>query len=98
MGSLPVELVATLVLGLRDNSRLKMALRGETYTFEQVMMVKQYDALQINAYLKTEDARKGRRRPKMLMDELMKANTPSEFKSFDTVEELQKAIERSKHA
>lgn len=98
MGSLPADVVATLVLGLRDDSRVKMALRGERYTFEQIMAVKQYDALQIVAYLQTDDARKGRRRPKMLMDELVKRSAPSEFQSFDTFEELQQAIDRSKHA
>lgn len=97
MGSLPVDLVATLALGLRDDSRLKMALRGDIYTFEQIMMVRQFDALQIGNYLHSRDAQKGRNRPKSMFEAMMKASKRSDFQQFDNVEDLKKAIERSKH-
>lgn len=96
MGSLPAETVATLALGLRDDSRVKMALRGEMLTFEQMMLVRQYDAIRIGNYLHTKDATKGRNRPKMMI-ELFEKKAPSEFQSFDTIEELNAAIERSKN-
>ena len=98
MGSLPVGLVATLCLGLRENSRVMMALRGARLSLDQEIAVQQLDALNLSVWMKTKDAVKGRNRPQSLYKELTKPqNAQSEFATFESYEELKQAIERSKH-
>lgn len=97
-GSLPVKTVATLAFGLREDSRIKMALRGESLTFEQKMLVQQVDLLNINAWLKTRDAVKGRNRPESLYMKLTQnENKPSDFRTFSNRDDLMAAIRRSKN-
>lgn len=63
--------VATLTVGLRDDSRLKMKYAGTKLSFERLMLVKLYDILNWIAWTKTKDAQKGRNMPVPLMKRLM---------------------------
>lgn len=96
MRSLPVNLAATFAIGLRDDSRIKMSLRGQTLTFEQAVMAQMLDAINITAWLQTDDARKGRNRPQSLYRALMEPAQERDFEVFDSIEEFEAALAKSK--
>lgn len=96
MRSLPANLVATLAIGLRDDSRIKMSLRGQVLTYEQAVMAQILDAINVTAWLQTDDARKGRNRPQSLYKALMEPVKERDFEVFDSVEEFKAALAKSK--
>ncbi len=61
--ALPVALLATLCVGLRDNSRIKMRLAGAKATRSEVMLAAIVDRLSLLLWCKTEDGRNGVNRP-----------------------------------
>ena len=60
---LPVEYVATLACGLRSDSRIRMAMDGLRVDVKTLLLAHLADYTAINAWFKTEDARKGQNRP-----------------------------------
>lgn len=53
-------LVATLVLGLRDNSRVKLRVSESKLSTEQVLLAMIVDNLNFQSWTYTKDARKGK--------------------------------------
>lgn len=96
--SLPAVLAATLAFGLRDDSRIKMKLRGETLTSDIVFAALQLDALNTLAWMQSHDGAKGRNRPSSIYKALVNAGKPSEIQAFDSGEELLREIERIRRA
>ena len=93
--SLPARTVATLAVGLRNNSRIKMHLSGEALSFDQMLMVKIYDLLNWLAWTKTKKATKGQGMPERLEDKIRKkAAEESEMVKFDSVEDFEAARNR----
>ena len=97
--SLPVKLAATYSAGLRENSRIKMRLRGDTLgDSDRSLMAMIYDALAMLGWIGYGEP------PSMLKamyGELPEAPTATkEIKSFDTPEDYERArkemIERRK--
>ena len=97
--SLPVKLAATYSAGLRENSRSKMKLRGDTLgDSDRSLMAMIYDALAMLGWIGDGEP------PSMLKamyGELPEAPTATnEIKSFDTPEDYERArkemIERRK--
>lgn len=93
------DLIATLTIGLPDESRVKKALSGSILSFEQIMLVKIFDVLNLLLWTKTKDASHGRNRPESLLEKLInndkKAN--DELVGFETPEEFEaymKSFER----
>lgn len=82
-------MVAALLFGLRDDSRVKMKLANRTITLEQTMMAMMVDSLNYLCWAKTKDATKGKNRPKRLLDILLKTEEKQkdELVSFETPEE-----------
>lgn len=83
------RLVSTLVIGLRDNSRVKRKLSNSRLTFEESMLVIVFDALQAINYKLGH--RKGQEKPKSLYkkineekkkDDLMTFNSPEMFENW----------------
>ncbi len=88
--SLPARTVATLAVGLRNNSRIKMHLSGEVLSFDQMIQVKIYDLLNWIAWTKTKKATKGQGMPERLEDKIRKkAAEESEMVKFDSVEDFE---------
>lgn len=88
--SLPARTVATLAVGLRNNSRIKMHLSGEILSFDQMLQVKIYDLLNWLAWTKTKKATKGQGMPERLEDRIRKkAAEESEMVRFDSVEDFE---------
>ena len=93
--SLPARTVATLAVGLRNNSRIKMHLSGEILSFDQMIQVKIYDLLNWLAWTKTKKATKGQGMPERLEDKIRKkAAEESEMVKFDSVEDFEAARNR----
>lgn len=82
------SLVATLVLGLDDCSRLKRKLSGHKLTLNQMLMTLMVDNLQFLAWTKTKSASKGQNRPESLYNKLMGLGKKEveELNSFETPE------------
>lgn len=65
--TLPAMLVASLAVGLRDDSRIKMKLSGAKAPTEIILLASMVDKLNLLVWAKTKDAEKGRNRPKSLL-------------------------------
>lgn len=93
--SLPARTVATLAVGLRGDSRIKMHLSGEALSFEQLMMVKIYDLLNWIAWTKTKKAEKGQGMPERLEDRIRKQILEkSDVVQFESGEDFEKERNR----
>lgn len=98
---LPSKLVATLAVGLRDDSRIKMKLEGNNHSFERILLVSILDHLKYLLWLNSDDGSKGTNKPKSLLNELLNVERKSEYKVYNTPEEFEKErrriIERSRN-
>lgn len=88
---LPVPLLATLVFGLRDNSRTKMKLSGAKHPLETMLMASMADSLSFLGWTKTKEAQKGHKRPKSILSAIMDTNKKEEINSYVTSEDFKNA-------
>lgn len=92
---LPPLLVATLVFGLKPDSRLNIKMRGDTLSTTMSLQAMMVDALNWIVWSKTADAEDGINRPESVFDKLRGIKKESEtlsFESADDFEEYRKAI------
>lgn len=89
--SIPVGLLSTLAAGLRDNSRIKIKMSGIKISLDTWMQARMVDALSLLVWSKTEDAQRGRNRPKMITEILTKEKTEEPVKAFTSPEDFEKA-------
>lgn len=68
--SLPARYVAILANGLRDDSRIKMAMMGQKITLQEILLSSIYDKTALLLWLNTKDGMKGINQPKSLLREL----------------------------
>ena len=61
---LPVPLIATLAVGLRDNSRVMMAASDTKVSGEKLLLAAIVDYLAILVWTKTTDGQKNKNKPK----------------------------------
>jgi hypothetical protein len=87
--ALPAMLVASLVVGLRDDSRIKMKLSGAKAPAEIILLASIIDRLSVLVWMQTKDAQKGRNRPKSLMSLLFPKETKATV--YKTGEDFEKA-------
>jgi len=71
--ALPAVLLATLAVGLRENSRIKLHLSGAKAPQDTLLLAAALDKLSFLAWAQTEDARKGRNRPRSMLAVLLDA-------------------------
>jgi hypothetical protein len=64
--SVPVPLLSTLAAGLRDDSRIKMEIGGVKCGPETLLVASLLDVCNMLLWAKTEDASKGRNKPKSI--------------------------------
>ena len=83
----PVEYIATLETGLRDDSRVRMKLSNMKVDPKTLILAKIADNTALNVYAKTKDAQHGRNYPaslvRALTEEVDKQKKPMEFNSGD---------------
>lgn len=89
---LPVKLVASLAVGLRSDSRIKIKLSGSKVSPEMMMMAAIIDRLTVLVWMQTEDARHGRNQPKPLLSVFEKPE--SDTISFLSGEDYEKERQR----
>lgn len=65
---LPINTVAVLACGLRENSRIKMILSNQEVSTDIFLLASIVDRMSMLLWTKTEDGQKNRNRPKMLVD------------------------------
>lgn len=84
-------LVATLAVGLNENSRTMRKLTGNTLSVEQMFLAMIIDNLQFLVWSKTKDAEKGRNKPESLYKRLVgiEDKKRDELVSFKTIEEFE---------
>lgn len=96
---LPLELVATLSFGLRDNSRIKLKMSNQKVDAQTLLQASTVDALNTLVWFKTKGAETGEGRPTSIVSSLIDSETvESDIMKFNSVEEFetarQKALER----
>lgn len=70
MRAFPVEYIATLAMGLRDDSRIQMKAAGLKVDLKTLLLAHIVDNTAINVYMKTKDAKSGINRPKSIVEAL----------------------------
>lgn len=93
MESMPVEYIATLAIGLRNDSRIKKKANGLRVDMNTLLLARIADNTAINVYLKTKDAKHGRNKPKSITEALTK-NPNAELKKFRSGEDFLKEWRR----
>lgn len=92
--ALPLKLVATLSVGLRENSRIKMKLSGVKTTTDMMLLASAVDRLSLLVWAKTEDGQNNVNRPKSILAILTGNKEESDVVAFETVEEFEVERER----
>lgn len=99
--ALPASLLATLAVGLREDSRIKMRLSGMKVKRTEMMLAAAVDRLSMLLWSKTEDGRNGTNRPKSVLDAILgKGNDPKDIQAYDSAEAFEtdwEAITGVKH-
>lgn len=83
----PLDLVATLACGLRDNSRIKMRLANSRTDLQTALLARLCDDTSFLAWSKTKDAQHNKHRPKSMVALLLEKEKPSNVMAFDDAEE-----------
>lgn len=91
---LPVETLAALSAGLRENSRIKMKLAGIKVESDIMLLAAAVDRLTWIAWTKTKDAEKGLNRPKSILASITGEKEESNIMAFDTAEEFEAEREK----
>lgn len=88
--ALPVSTLATLSVGLRDDSRIKMRLSGARVSRMEMLLAMAVDRLSLLVWAKTEDGRNGRNRPALVLDALMGEEKQSgDVMAFDSTDDFE---------
>ena len=94
MEEYPVEYIATLLAGLREDSRVMLKITNRKLTIDQMINIMSFDILNLLFWSKTVDGHNNVNRPKKLMDIFNKTETVDEIKTFDSGEELLAELNR----
>lgn len=94
--ALPVHVLATLAVGLREDSRIKMFMNGTKITRLETLLAAAVDRLSMLWWSKTEDARTNSNRPKSMLSILLgdQNEADSNVEAFETGDEFETAWER----
>ena len=87
------ELVATLCMGLRDESRVKMEIAGCKITLEQTLLARITDELSFQSWAQTKDGQKNRNRPVSVLKTILE-DKKDDVESFMSSEDFDNAWEK----
>ncbi len=91
----PPVYIATLAIGLRDNSRIKLKLLGLRVDLEMLLLAHICDNTAINVYAKTKDAKHGTNKPPSFVELLSKEKEKKEqAREFDSGADFDKEWRR----
>lgn len=90
--ALPVSMLATLAVGLREDSRIKRKMSGMKLTRIEMLAAAAVDRLSMLLWINSEDGRKGENRPVSVLGTLLgEEPEDSPVEGFDTAEEFEEA-------
>ena len=90
--ALPVHLLATLAVGLRDDSRIKMRLVGAKVSRTEIMLAAALDRLSLLWWAQTERGRNNVNRPASILSIIMgEKGKQADVETFDTADEFESA-------
>lgn len=90
--ALPVPTLAVLAAGLRDDSRIKMRLSGNSIPRKDLLLASAVDRLSLLVWGMTEDAKRGTNRPKSLVAALLgETEGVSDVMTFDSPNDFEAA-------
>ena len=91
--ALPASLLATLAVGLREDSRIKMHLSGEKISRRELLLAAALDRLSFLAWAITEDGANGRNRPRSILKTLLGKEMANKgnVEAFDSAEDFEAA-------
>lgn len=92
MEELPVDLLATLSCGLRENSRIKQKLNNTNLSTELAILSLILDATNRVAWLNSADGQKGIHRPQSAFKMLTASKQNQDLMTFDSGDELMEQI------
>ena len=88
--ALPASLLATLAVGMREDSRIKMRLSGSKVPRSDMLLAAAVDRLSLLLWSMSEDGRRGINRPASVLDALMGEEKQSgDVMAFDTAEDFE---------
>lgn len=91
----PADYIATLACGLGINSRIGKKITGLKVDLEYLLLAHIADGTAINAWLNSENGRKGKDRPASFVASLtQKTKKANEVVGFETVEDFESERER----
>lgn len=94
MWALPAQLVATLAIGLRDNSRIKTKILKMEMPLEDYLLAAIFDCVNWLCWTHTKGAERGNGMPQRIVEVLTQKDqkqNPDEFATFASGEEFEKA-------
>lgn len=89
--AMSADFVATLAIGLRDDSRIKRKITNTKLTIDQSLLALLLDAIRINNWMHTKDAQKKRNMPESIYKRLTSTekNENEDLRHFDSVEDFE---------
>ena len=93
---MPVDLLATLACGLREDSRIRVKVSDMNATPDMLMYATMIDRLSLIAWLNSRDGAKGKNRPKSMLEMIIGSNKERNemvFASGKDFEEYRKQFE-----
>lgn len=82
-------MVAVLVTGLPDDSRIKKKIANRKLTIEQMMLAGLVDRVSLLLWQRTKDGVEGRNRPKSVL-EALEGQSTQVYQHFDSIEEFER--------
>lgn len=91
---LPMLKVAVFSFGLRDTSRIKMALSQQKIDTDTLLLAGMQDALNLLVWSKTQDAQNGGNPPKSIVKAMIDEPIEKEERIFETGEDFELARQK----
>ena len=92
--SLPAQLVATLSVGLRADSRIKMRFSGMNVTQDTLLLAAIADRVEMFRFGFSDAAKKGKKPPKTLVELLIGGQQNNGVTAFKSSDDFEKALAR----
>lgn len=88
--ALPVSTLATLAVGLREDSRIKICISGVKVSRTEMLLAAAVDRLSLLVWAKTENGRNNVNRPKSILDIILgEEEQKSDVRSFASAEDFE---------
>lgn len=88
--SLSAKQAAAFSAGLREDSRIKIKMRGDRVSLPTLLAAMMYDRLSWLCWAQTKDGQKGRNRPESLAGRLNTPPKEPELEAFDSAVEYER--------